>query len=254
MCIARTEAQGLGNVSLCFFGAAYKNLSQPNSKMGVGEISIQLQRVLTFGDALCGALGQYVDKSQQPMAARMVRDRRQGSGQLSLGRRERRRAIVHKEMCAFNYVRCRRSNERVDIVGIGNERAIAKAARLRQIVRGSAFIVPSQPLKIKVHRVGGRRLFRASRLGGGELGVQRVCQARDDIILHVEEIGERLVEPLGPQVTAGFGIDELHVDAHAGAGALNAALEDIADVQLAPDPLHVERLAFKGERRIAATT
>src|SRR5271166_1046398 len=50
---------------------------------------------------------------------------------------------------------------------------------------------------------------------------------------------------------AGFGVDELHVEAHAVSAALNAALEDIADVQLAPDRLHVERLAFVGERRIA---
>jgi len=34
-----------------------------------------------------------------------------------------------------------------------------------------------------------------SRLAGDELGVERACQARDDFALHVEEIGERLVEP-----------------------------------------------------------
>src|SRR5260370_18354883 len=50
---------------------------------------------------------------------------------------------------------------------------------------------------------------------------------------------------------ARFGVDELHVDAHAVSAALDAALEDIADVQLAPDRLHVEPLAFVGERRIA---
>jgi hypothetical protein len=50
---------------------------------------------------------------------------------------------------------------------------------------------------------------------------------------------------------AGFGVDELDIDPHAVPGALNAALEHIADVQLAPDSLHIERLAFVGERRIA---
>jgi hypothetical protein len=48
-----------------------------------------------------------------------------------------------------------------------------------------------------------------------------------------------------------FGVDELHVDAHAISHALNAALEDIADVQLAPDRLHIEPLAFVGKRRVA---
>ena len=46
-----------------FFGAAHKNLSQSNIKMGEGEISIQLQRMFAFGDALRRALGEYLDMS-----------------------------------------------------------------------------------------------------------------------------------------------------------------------------------------------
>ena len=88
--IARTEAQGLDNVSLCFFGATDKNLAKSDKGMGVGEISIQLQRMFTFGDALRSALGEYLDMSQAHMAARMVRDRRQGFGQFRFGRREGR--------------------------------------------------------------------------------------------------------------------------------------------------------------------
>ena len=91
-------------------------------------------------------------------------------------------------------------------------------------------VEPSQTLKIVVHRVRGRSLFRASRLGRDELGIQRACQPRDDFVLHVEEIGERLIEPLGPEVTACFGVDELYVDAHAVSAALDAAFEDIASV------------------------
>ena len=158
---------------------------------------------------------------------------------------------VTKEFAPSRRVRARRSNERVDIVGIGGQRAIEKAARLRHIVRGQTLIEPSQTLKIEVHRVGGRGLFRASRLGGDELGIQRARQARDDFVLHVEEIGEGLVEPLGPQMIAGLGVDKLHVDAHAVTAALNAALKDIADVQLASDLLHVEPLALISEGRIA---
>ena len=219
--------------------------------MGCGKISIQRQRMFAFGDALRRALGENVDKSQQHMAARMVWDRRQRFVQFHFGRREGRHGIGHKRMCALAHVRACRSNKRLDIVGIGGERAIEKAARLRHILRGYTLIEPSQTLKIKVHRVGGRGLFRASRLGGDELSIQRVRQARDDFVLHVEEIGQGLVEPLGPQMIAGLGVDKLHVDAHAVTAALNAALKDIADVQLAPDRLHVERLALVSERRIA---
>src|SRR5271165_4351445 len=133
--------------------------------MGVGEISIELQRMFTFGDALRGALGVYLDKPQQHMAARVVRDRRQGFGQFRFGRREGRHGIADKKICARWRVRERRSDERVDIVWIGSERAMEKAARLRDIVGGPTLIDPSQTLKIEVHRVGVRSLFRPSRQG-----------------------------------------------------------------------------------------
>ena len=50
-------------MSLRFFGAADKNLSKSDSGMGAGEISIQRQRMFTFGDALHGAPSENVDKS-----------------------------------------------------------------------------------------------------------------------------------------------------------------------------------------------
>jgi hypothetical protein len=51
------------------------------------------------------------------------------------------------------------------------------------------------------------------RFGGDELGVQGTCQTRDDFVLHVEKVGERLNEPLRPEMVARSGVDELHVDA-----------------------------------------
>jgi hypothetical protein len=186
------------------------------------------------------------------MAKRVVRDRRQGLGQFCFGRRVSRQGIAYKQKCALPHVRARQSNERVDILGIGGERAIEKAARLRHIARGWTFIKTSQTLKIEVHRVGGRGLFCAPRLDGDEFGVQRARQARDNLVLHVEKIGERLVEPLGPEVIAGLGVDELDIDAHAGAAALDATLEDVADVQLAAHLLQIDVLAFIGEGGVAA--
>ena len=72
--IARTEAQGLDNVSLCFFSATNINLAKSGNGIGGGEISIKGQRMFTFGNALRGALGEYFDKSQVHMATRMVWD------------------------------------------------------------------------------------------------------------------------------------------------------------------------------------
>jgi DHA1 family bicyclomycin/chloramphenicol resistance-like MFS transporter len=70
----------------------------------------------------------------------MTRRRRQGFGQLRFGRRERRRTISHEEEYALHLVHARRSDERVDIVGISGERTLEKAARLRHIVRGKVAI------------------------------------------------------------------------------------------------------------------
>src|SRR5208337_3571842 len=104
--------------------------------------------MFTFGDALRGALGEYFDKSQVHMATCMVWDRRQGFGQLRFGRSEGRLGIGHKGSSARDRDRDRRSDERVDIVGIGGQRAIEEAARLREIVGGQTLVVPSQTLKI----------------------------------------------------------------------------------------------------------
>ena len=95
-CIARTEPQGLADVSLCLFGATDEDLTHSNNGVGGREISIQRQGMFTLGDALRAALGGYVDQSQAHMAKRMVRDGGQGFGRLRLGRSEGRHGILHK--------------------------------------------------------------------------------------------------------------------------------------------------------------
>jgi hypothetical protein len=145
----------------------------------------------------------------------------------------------------------RRSHKHIDVTGVGDKRPIETPVCLRHVLRGVPLIDPGHALKIEVHRIGGWHFFRASSLGGDKLVVERAGETGDDLVLHVKEIGERLVEPLGPKMIAFLGVDELHIDAHAIAAALYAALDDIADVQLAPNCLHVEQLAFVGKRRIS---
>jgi hypothetical protein len=61
--IARTEARCLADMSLCLFGATDENLTKSDKGMSSGEISIQRQRMFTFGDALRSALGIDADMS-----------------------------------------------------------------------------------------------------------------------------------------------------------------------------------------------
>src|SRR5271154_1532485 len=113
--VSRTEAQGLGNVSLRLFGATQKKLANSDKGVGGGEISIQRQRMFTFGNALRSAVRYYLEKPQDPMTARMVWERRQGFGQLRFGPREGGHGIGYKGICAVNNVRRRRPNECIDI-------------------------------------------------------------------------------------------------------------------------------------------
>jgi hypothetical protein len=107
--------------------------------------------MFTFGDALCGSLGHYVDKSQEHMARRMVWDRRQGFDQFRFGRREGAVGLVTKNNAPSATSTRADPTRGVDIAGIGGERAIKKAARLRQSFTGPTFVEPGQTLKIEIH-------------------------------------------------------------------------------------------------------
>jgi len=63
-----------------------------------------------------------------------------------------------------------------------------------------------------------------------------------------------LVEPLGPNVIAGLGVDQLHIDPESVATTLYGAFKHVADVQFPPDLPHVYRLPFVGECAVRAIT
>ena len=71
------------------------------------------------------------------------------------------------------------------------------------------------------------------------------------LILELEHIFDRAVEPVGPQMRAGFGLDQLRGDADPAAALAHRAFEHIAHAQFAPDLLHIDGLALVGEARIA---
>ena len=85
------------------------------------------------------------------------------------------------------------------------------------------------------------------------LEARRYCthDARDDPVLHVKNVGDIAIEPIGPQMVAGFGFDQLPGDTHPETRLANAAFEHVTHAQLAGDLFDVDNLAFVGERRIA---
>ena len=94
-----------------------------------------------------------------------------------------------------------------------------------------------------------RALFCRFRLDQFE--TQGVAQSRHDLILQLEQVGHVFLEAVGPEMRAGFGVDELRVDAHPVLVALHRAFEHIADAELLADLLGVDVLALVGEGRVA---
>ena len=168
-----------------------------------------------------------------------------------LGGGKPRGSIVGKEIERDLYVHGGNADQRPHVGGIERRGPLEQAARRRKVVGGEALVQPGPALKAEVHRIGIRLSLRAPGLRGKELCAERVGEPRDDFVLHVEEVGDGLVEPFRPEMIAALGVDELDIDAHPAAGALNAALEHIADVQLAPDLLHIDAPALVGEGGVA---
>ena len=127
-----------------------------------------------------------------------------------------------------------------------SRRASSAAALLIVPVEGR------QPAEVVV--VGFQALCRLAP-GTLDLGLlhfrcDRTDDARGDLVLQIEDLRQRSVETIGPQVGTRRGIDELAGDAQAVARPAHASLDHIADTQLAPDLLHVHGPALVGEARI----
>jgi hypothetical protein len=70
----------------------------------------------------------------------------------------------------------------------------------------------------------------APRFGCDQLRTQLIGKARDNFILHVEQVGDWLVEALGPEMRTRLRVDKLDVNAQPIAGTLNAAFKHITHV------------------------
>jgi hypothetical protein len=96
----------------------------------------------------------------------------------------------------------------------------------------------------------GRFFLRALDLGQPEARLDGGHDAHRDTILQLEYLGEVAIEPIGPDMAAGSGLDELSRNAHSPARFADRTLEDIADAQFAPDLAGVDRLVLVNEGRV----
>src|SRR6266851_1996936 len=98
------------------------------------------------------------------------------------------------------------------------------------------------------------RMLRSPCLGGNEFGIERVGEPRYDFILHVKEVGNRLVKAFGPEVVARFGVNQLHIHPKPVAAPLHGTFEDITDVQLVSQLLYVYGLPLNVNAVLRAMT
>ena len=108
--------------------------------------------------------------------------------------------------------------------------------------------LPHLPLGGKVHRIGPqigiigaeiacRPASRARGFGRLQRRLDDASNADRDLLLQFEYVFERAVEAVGPQVRAGFRLDQLRGDAHPPTALPDRAFENVAHAQLATDSL-----------------
>ena len=99
--------------------------------------------------------------------------------------------------------------------------------------------------------IGRRLASRPFQLGFLQARLQRTDDALGNPVLQLENIIERAVEFVGPEMGARRDIDQLAGDADAVAGLAHAAFEDVAHAQFVRDLLNIHRPALVDEARIA---
>src|SRR6516225_12390159 len=88
-------------------------------------------------------------------------------------------------------------------------------------------------------------------LGLAQTGFDRANDAQGNLVLHRENVVERAIVALGPDMPAAPRLDQLCRQTDAVASLAQAAFEDIAHAELAADLLHVDGAAFEGKGRVA---
>ena len=133
--------------------------------------------------------------------------------------------------------------DRRRVVGVDRERLFKQSPRriVLFLAGPKTLLVVERPtahdeiVRIRVGRAGALRRFRLD-----QFIAQGVGQPRDDLILQLEQISHVLLEPLGPEMRAGFRVDELRVDPHPVLVALDRAFEHVANAELLADLFGVD--------------
>src|SRR6516164_4792716 len=106
-------------------------------------------------------------------------------------------------------------------------------------------------IEIVGSKVARRPICRTADLSGLKGRFDDARYADCYFVLQFEDVFERTVEVVGPEMRAGYGVDQLSGDANPLTRSANASFQNISDTEFPSDLLHVDGLTFVSEARIA---
>ena len=80
-----------------------------------------------------------------------------------------------------------------------------------------------------------------------KLTFERLRQAADYLALRLRQVCQVGIEPIGPNMSAGLGVDQLRIDLNRFTQPPHAAFENMANAEILTDLLYVDRFTLVGE-------
>jgi hypothetical protein len=212
-----------------------------------GEIGRgQLQGALDMPGGLRQVLvKQHRDPAEQRVRLGGVRVDGQGPLRRLVGQGrallERQQAIAH-----LAGIVARQAMPGGGVIGVDGQRLLVQGIRLREGLGGD---LASQVAGLQVQRVGFRVGLLRLRNPAQQRELELSDDRRGDLVLDGENVIQRPIPGLRPQLGVGAGIDQLRRDPQHVAGPAHRALEDMRHVQLPGDFGDRDVLALERERR-----
>ncbi len=162
---------------LGFLGATEITFAKSNPSVSGGQVSIEIQRAFTFGDALSGAFGKDLDHAKEAVRQGVVWRVGNHFGQRRFGRLEACGSVAAQHRCPLHGVDECRANDCFNVVGVEAEGLFEKACALATCLRDPSRGAPRHALEIQVHRVRMGRPRRAPSLRRDQLRSQLIGKA-----------------------------------------------------------------------------
>ena len=184
--VARAKPERIVDMDFRLFSAPEEALGNTDVPVSVSEIAVDRKRPLELGNSLRDPIGVNTDDPQTHVSRCLFgRDRQRLDGE-RLGRRQMSGPVIAHVRPSERAFRASGPDNSVDIVGVERKGALEQPARLREAIRSEPPVVRAHSLKIEVHRVWARRTLGAPGLRDDELRVESICEAGDDLVLHIE--------------------------------------------------------------------